>query len=167
MINDQVGKGLIRLMAAEAAASTLSGWNRTLQGVLLLFTAVLLAAKFLIPLSWVEFLVPALVIVLFMGAAIVAIWLVRRAILALGVPRKLRQALDSARDELRSEYERLGIPNGHMDAVRFAWQFVRGEQPHESLLQRLVDAPGRVTPILDQALKDAGEPRGIAAFEAA
>lgn len=167
MISDQVGKGLIRLMAAEAAARTLSGWNSTLQRVLALFTAVLLIAKFLIPLSWLELLVPLTVLLLLGGAAIIAVRMVRRAILAIGVPRKLRRALDGARDELRSEYERLGIPSGQLDVVRFAWQFARGHEPHESLRQRLAEAPGRVIPIIDEALKEAGEPRGIAAFEAA
>jgi hypothetical protein len=77
--------------------------------------------------------------------------LVVRVIERLVLPRRTRRALLGAKDEIRSELDRLDLPTGPLSGLRFAWRLVRGKRPHAELLTRMNQGIHRLGPIVSRA----------------
>lgn len=82
--------------------------------------------------------------------------LVTKVIERLSMPKRVRKSLDGAKDEIRSELERLHLPTGPVSGVRFAWRLARGKHPRSETIGRMQEGARRIGPIVSRALADAG-----------
>jgi hypothetical protein len=70
------------------------------------------------------------------------------------LPRRTRRALLGAKDEIRKELDRLGLPTGPLSGLRFAWRLVRGKRPHAEIVTRMNQGITRLGPLVSQTTTD-------------
>jgi hypothetical protein len=81
------------------------------------------------------------------------------------MPRHVRKSLDGAKDEIRTELERLHLPTGPISGIKFSWQLVRGKTPRADLVARMKEGARTIGPIVSRALAAANAPAPAVAPE--
>jgi hypothetical protein len=100
---------------------------------------------------WVGIGVLVVALIVFLVYRLVS-WVIER----LSMPRHVRKSLDGAKDEIRTELERLQLPTGPISGLKFAWQLVRGKHPRADLAARIKEGGRTIGPIVSGALAAAG-----------